>query len=223
MLRRWHRDASGLTLIEVMVAMAVMGVITSAIYMLFGSMQKSSRVAENDLQTQQLSRSSVDRMSRLLRQATLPPGRSVMLDAATDDRVVFYADIDSDPLYERIRLELKGTQLMMWTAQPDCNSASACTYDYWKQASSQVFLPGIQNLKLDAGACPGFTTNKPVFTYYERGSTGSLTKLAAPNQPDLRSSISSIGVDLVVDTGEVDGPRCRELDTIVTLRNWRGQ
>ncbi len=221
-LRR-RADESGLTLIEVLVAMSVMGVVASAVYMIFGSMQKTSRMAETELQTQQLSRSSVDRMARLLRQTTLPPGRSVMLDAALPYRVVFYAQVDSDPLLERVRLELSGDQLTMWTSQPDCSASTPCTYDRWKDTTHQVFLPGIQNLALAGGVCPGYTADKPVFTYYERGSAGTLTELGSPNQPDLRSAISSIGVDLVVDTGEVDGPRCRELNTIVTMRNWRGQ
>ncbi len=68
-MRRWWQDSRGFSLVELVVALAVMSVTAGAIYALFFSGLKAYWKGDIMTQTQQGGRVAIDRLSRDLRQA----------------------------------------------------------------------------------------------------------------------------------------------------------
>lgn len=215
----------GVSLIEMLVVVSILGVIASAVFVTILAGQRAARTGEQELQTQQVTRTSIDRVSRTIRGATYPPGASVstapMFDRAEADELVMYADVRGDSVAERIRFELVGDELRQQVADADCTSG--CTYPAWSTVTPTVVVAGVQNAELDTAVCADHSANLDPFTYYERTSAGELVAIAEPVPDGLRPRIAAVQIDLVVktDSQSVD-TACRRLTTTAHMRNWRG-
>lgn len=68
-MRRWGRDARGMTLVELMIVLLVLSLVTGAIYSLFLTSLRAYWKGDLNTQVQQGGRLATDRLSRDLRQA----------------------------------------------------------------------------------------------------------------------------------------------------------
>lgn len=94
----WLRDESGLTLVEMLIAVAISGILVTAIYTAYVIQQKSYVVQEQVVDTQQNLRAAMIRMLDEIRQAGCDPtGKAdARILTATATRFRFTADIAGD-------------------------------------------------------------------------------------------------------------------------------
>ena len=84
MLGKWKNRAQGFTLIEVLVALAIAGIVLSAIYAIFVSQSKTYSTQDQLVELQQSLRYSMSFMEREIRQTGYNPGGLTEATAETD-------------------------------------------------------------------------------------------------------------------------------------------
>jgi prepilin-type N-terminal cleavage/methylation domain-containing protein len=85
-MRRWEKAGrqGGFSLVEILVVMAIMGVVTMAVYSLYQTNQKTATTQDNVVELQQNLRIALDRMERDIRMAGfMVPSSTTPLSAAT--------------------------------------------------------------------------------------------------------------------------------------------
>jgi len=99
-----HRNNKGLTLVELMVAVAILSLISIAVTSIYLNSQKSYYFIQGSAQNMQESRYAVDVLSRDLRSA-------VSISVAGEDNVTFTGDYDGNGTTETISFSRSGTSL----------------------------------------------------------------------------------------------------------------
>ncbi len=177
---------SGLTLIELMVTILVVGVMAGGILGVFVTTLRTFSTGQVRMQNQDEARLAMNQMTRYLRMASasesITTTRSDAIAVAGAQDVVFYADIDGDGVVEKGRYYLSGTTLRMQTAEPNMGD-SPPTYPAFN-TSGEVVREAVRN---------GGTA---IFRYYREGESVPMT---STNTFDLREEIALIEVTLYVN------------------------
>ncbi len=208
--RKESRGARGLTIVELMVVIATAGIVMAATLALYLSLLNSAADQQARIVNQDSARLAMYEMSRYLRAACSSESNLTSLsDAiaiAAPEECVFYADIDSDYVAERVRFYVKNKTLRMQTAEPDLTDRPP-TYPNGYDTDGVVILSGVQNGDL------------PVFTYlgYDDHSS-SLFELENTSTADLRRKIVAIALRLVVNEEPKTARGQVELSTRVQIR-----
>jgi prepilin-type N-terminal cleavage/methylation domain-containing protein len=213
--RHLHRDESGVTLAEMLVTLAILGVIlTMASQSAFGLFRATSTVEERNVAADQ-SRLAVAATSRALRAAAPRPttGGSTppTFEVATTTQVRFYAAlgsgtsaIDEEQRIVPVRVEYRvaGTQLLETVTDPVIDAAGEVTY------------PGAGRTRLVADHLRN-PVGDPVFTY--RRADGSALPLT-PSAADMRA-IRSVGLTLIASRDATPRTPPQEVRTEVRIIN----
>ncbi len=223
--RRLRDDETGVTLVELLVAMAISTIVMGPVLASFIAVSRSATFAQDEIQAQNLGRVGLERVTRFVRQATYPedktPSNSTLFDRAEGNRIVYFADIDNDGEVERVRFELVGT-IVRQTFMECQVGVNPCEYELLSASEGTPVIGRVHNDELDTGLCRDFSVNEPVFRYYERSSDGELTALPLPVPGGLFGRIAAVEVTFIVDVTEERAPECRRLQSLVHFRNWRG-
>lgn len=228
-LRDALRGEEGISVVEVMVVTVLLGVILPPAFMFVISTQRSERQVSETTQQQQEVRGAMESFSRHLREAGYPQGltysQSSIFAWADEDEVTYYTDFDGDGVNERVTyaLDPDAAAIDRTIVEPDCGPTK-CSYTSSGATSTTVrVIEHVRNDDLAAcGEPPGSTT--PVFRYYQRDrGTGELTEIPSPTgNVDALVDINYVAMRLVADITPDRAPTCQQLETTVSLRNWRG-
>jgi type II secretory pathway pseudopilin PulG len=154
-LRRLHRD-SGTSLIELLVAIVVVGALASAVTLTVTELTHETIVTkQRDYATEQ-AQVTLDRASRLLRAATIGANANSMFLYAGDDHVTFYSDLAQPNGPALVDLNVTGSpadSTLVQTVTP-ADPGSDYTYNIGPPATGR-----------DGSDIT--TTAGPVFTYYD--------------------------------------------------------
>jgi len=93
----------GFTLIETIVAIFVIGVITTALFSIIPTLYETDRYAVQQTSAVDEARRGMKIMLRELREMRAGQDGSYMIESASDTEIVFYSDIDQDEKTERVR------------------------------------------------------------------------------------------------------------------------
>lgn len=225
-LRRLKEQA-GITLIEMVVATAILGLVAPGAMMFVFSMQRNEHRISEATQQEHASRLAVEALSRSLREAGYPEGlsfdsSSIFLSAANDS-VTFYSDPDGDSVMDRLtyRLVPASSLIERIKVEPSCGP-SGCSYSTGATSSTRIAVENVRNGDMTAcGSAPG-TPPEKLFRFYtvDRGS-GVQTEISS-FIADRLVDVSYVQTTVVTDVTPGQSPSCHTLTTGVSLRNWRG-
>ncbi len=180
-MQRSLHDQRGVTIIEVLLAVFVVGLVGIAITTFSRSLLRNSRMAQTALQAQSQVRRIQQTFLSEVRSAMPAWDGSAIIDTASTTEVVFFANVDSDQYTEKVR--------------------------YY--ASSSVFYKSIQKFNTITGLYDGpiatslilqnvaATSGTRFFSYFDKDYTGSTTTTSLPMPVDL-SRVRMIKFDLPV-------------------------
>ena len=150
-----HRD-EGVSLSELLVVLALIGIVVSLAYMLLNSTTRMTNRIDAGAQAAEKSRSALDKMTSELRQAVeLTDGGGAFSTAGTRT-CGFYVDVNHDNLPERVTYYVNGAQLLRAQAS---STTSAPPWAFGAASTPTTLVTGLPS---------SFTG--PIFTYYDSSS-----------------------------------------------------
>lgn len=191
--------AAGLTLIELLLVMAMSAIILVVLVRFLASGFPLSRAVFAQASATETARLQLKRMTKALREARYADTGAYPLVEMEPARIVFYSDVDADDVTERLRYELRGTDLERGVIKP---TGEPLRYDPDDEQTA-VVARHVRN-----GA-------QPVFTYYG----GDYPADAAPLSMVDLTEVKYIQYQLVIDTDPAQDPLAVDLISQVQLRN----
>jgi prepilin-type N-terminal cleavage/methylation domain-containing protein len=205
-LRRLGRDERGLTLVELLITMVLMGLVGSLVLSVYST--SADVVVDNDrrLDSVNIATIGMERLSKAIRAGTeikqhsaqnLPAFRSVATEA-----VSFYSYLGSEP--SLITFSINGNRELTETVVP---ADAASTEPYWT-------FTGASTTRIVARKIPaGLAT--PLFRYYDGGGAQISP---TTNQDELRR-IEQVQISLTVQADPTNSVRAAVLENRVALPN----
>lgn len=108
----------GITFIESLVWVAVFVVSMMALIVSLLSFYRANNYTLDQAQAVSDARRAIDRVVQTLREATYSSEGAYPIIAMSTSSITFYADVDADPLIERVRYFLSGTALKRGVVDP---------------------------------------------------------------------------------------------------------
>ncbi len=158
-----HHHKSGLTLIEILVSIAVGSILLIAIFDLQRSLADNQRTINFNTQAYNEANIAIQAISRELRNARPAATGAYPIQLASDNEIIFYANIDTDTPSERIRYFLQDNKLNRGVINPTGNPPTYSTsnekitlvIDYIVNTGNPIF-------QYYNGNWPSDTTNNPL-------------------------------------------------------------
>jgi prepilin-type N-terminal cleavage/methylation domain-containing protein len=232
LLASLRRQDRGTSLVEMLVAMILLSIVLSITTSAFVVFAHNEQLNTDRTEAQASNRTGLERMLRLLRQATYPQGAdesdSTTLWEATTNRVVFFTHVKANQPVARVVLEQEsdGT-IKMGVSQPVCTSDPTVPCEYTAPTPTQVVAKYVRNGP--ASLCQNQSADYAVFRYYAAAPVSGQLVDITPSVTGTAlegvrlKDVASVGVELYTD--KVPGrpaPDCELLSGTVNLRNWRG-
>lgn len=238
MLTRGPDRAAGMTLVEVLTAMVVLGIVLTLVTKaLIGALDQQSNVVQQT-QAQNTNNAGMELMTRLMRQA-VPAGSSTSIISHADPSEIIFTSrlsstgtatsactgtvtncsISTTPVNNYIFALPTGSTSLQW-GQASCTGSTCAT-----PTLSHTLVTGVRNAA-GSSACSANTTGSGVFRYYwiNQGVPTELTNVVNGQSQPLTSTqlaeIQYIEIDLytATKTGPL-APACDPLQDYVELRN----
>ncbi len=195
---------SGFSVIEVLISAAVFTVLIFVVATLRTNVDTLSNLVSQKLQSRQDIDRAMEQMVTEIRSAAPSNQGAYPVEAATTSTLIFYSDVDSDGLFERIRYTVGTTTLDRGVTKP---SGTPLAYS----SSSETVSTLVSNLTR--------TTSSNVFTYYGDDYTGVEDPLAPTST--LASAVRLVRVTLYVDVRPREAPRPAYVSQLISIRNLR--
>jgi prepilin-type N-terminal cleavage/methylation domain-containing protein len=210
MARRLRKGERGFTLVELLVAMAAVGIVAAGILSVFLSSMKTFADQNNRMTSQDSARLGIEQLARYVRGACSSASNlssvSDSIAYAQPQELVFYVNMDADSAPEKVRYYVSGTTLLMQVAEPIMTSIPP-TYP-GTYASNEPVILGVAN-----------GTNA-IFTYFAySGSTDAVVQIASPTTAAELTSIVAVDIDLRVNDKASLSRAPVELQTRVQIRD----
>jgi prepilin-type N-terminal cleavage/methylation domain-containing protein len=214
----------GISLIELLVSMTILGIVTTLLIMGWTSLQRSyaNSVGTNNAQAEV--RDAVSRMSREIRDAqpaslTTPPSSPFTL--ATANEIAFYSAFNNPGQ----RADGSGTGVLRRTRfYLDTSGSAAQKTLYWQRDTnaSGSFDSSDRKIVLARDVVntgvPSTGSPTPIFTYGYRDGSGDFTTATSIATADL-ARIISVQIHLIVDANLARTPTPADLQITVRPRN----
>lgn len=219
-VRNAARDETGITLVELMVAILVLGILSAMVLSLYVQTTKAVSMSSSVSQNTKVSSNIMNEVSRVIRSAsTNPTGGDTFQPAIIDARpesVTVIAYVDSDPVDPRpIRVQFSvdaSTRQIIetrWAAKPGVNGL--WVFDSSNPLISTRTLPGRLATTGSGGT--------PLFTYVRADRTTPLVPPAGGLTEANRLLIAAIQVNLVVNGSDNSNADPLTLRNMVGLPN----
>ena len=209
--RRRLTRGDGFSLIEVLIAAALVLVILVAIYTVWFGLQRTYSFTDEDLAAQEQARAALTEMVasiRTARQPSSPPSEDVnlVIVSAESNSLICWTDIDHNPGTGLDGLELIRFRVNVPTRTLYRDTISTAPWDVTFASAEAVRL--VSNWVSNN---PAATPPTPLFTYRD-GNGGS---------PSDVTQIREIVIDLRIDVYTDEAPISHRLNSVVQPRNLR--
>jgi len=186
---------------EVLVAMGIFSLISTAIVGLFVYSIKSNKIVWEQLSTQNEGRKITQDFVNELRSATYSSIGAYPLETAQDSQIIFYSNVDADILRERVRYFLEGNTLKKGIIKPTGNPLIYVT-------STESISEMVHDV---------YNTTTPIFYYYDQnyGYTNSLPL----SQPVSITAVRMVGFVLELEEDPSSSPVPFHIETKAVIRN----
>lgn len=192
--------ASGFTVLEVIIVIGLSSILLMALLRFLVAGYPLSKVTYLQQRSTEMARLQLKRLTKAFREVRQSDTGAYPLVEMLPQRVVFYANVDSDPAVERVRYELKGENLERGVTEPTGNPL---LYDPVNNEKVSVVASSIRN------------GTEPVFIYYSGNYPFDLTPL---NPVDV-TKVKYIQFHLAVDIDPNVDPAPIDVVSQVQLRN----
>ncbi|MCD6486008.1 MAG: prepilin-type N-terminal cleavage/methylation domain-containing protein [Syntrophobacterales bacterium] len=194
-----RKHTTGFTLVEILVALAVMGIAVGAIYGIFIASNKSYHTQDRVAEAQQGVRVGVDFMVRDIRMAGLDPLTSAGagIEQATTTRIRFTADIDMNGIIDNPQDE----ERMTYEYDSANSRLRRCLYEGTAGESWQTLIDKVSVLSLG---------------YLDASGNAIATPVAATNLNSIKTVIISMTCNGTDTQGQTFS---RTINTRVICRN----
>ena len=235
--RRTRRSQAGLTLVELLVSIIVVGILTTMLVSGWINLQRASAVTVSASTSRATARDAMSRVSSELRgaqptslptpvpSATGAPVSQPPLTMATRNDVRFSSSFNSSNANAdgsglaalrptRLWLDTSGSQdqkTLFWQRDMNANGSFTDAGD-----RSIVLAEDVVN-EVVADATNGGTSYTPVFRYAYRNALGNIQW--TDNADSVLASIVAIRARLLIDSNMARGPSPVDITTTVRLRN----
>ncbi len=192
-------DERGLTIIELVVVVTISSLLLSALLRFVVIGYPLSKTTYLQSRSTESARLQLKRLAKSLRELRQSDTGSYPLITAENQRIIFYANVDSDALTERVRYQLDGTNLIRAIIKP---SGDPVLYNEADEQAA-VIVTSIRN-----GATP-------IFTYYSGDYPADQTPLAPADLTEAKY----IQFHLMIDADPNVPPPPIDVISQVQLRN----
>ena len=199
MINKKNNNA-GLTMIEVLVVMAIVGLIIVAVYQFIITSSQSQRFAIEQATAIYDAQNSLESTVQEIREAADGDDGSWPIELADDHELIIYSDIDSDTETERIRYYLDGTEFKKETIEP-----TGFPIRYTDDPDVKTLSYHIQN-----GATP-------IFSYY--GDDYPIESVDPLDTPADVTETNLIHIHLELNVYPQRQPETISIDSDVHIRN----
>lgn len=198
----YTKERKGFTLVELLIAMAIMLIIFTGAAALYYTSTQSTAAIWSDLEAQRNARALTQEFRNYVRRANIANNGAYPIEAASSSTLIFFADIDSDGLMERIHYEYTTSTVYRGITKP---TGTPYIYD----VNNEVIFPiarGIQNSANGMG----------IFSFFDENYTATGTALTEPVDV---TSIRVVQLYVQVDDDPFSPPSSFDLSTAVDIRN----
>lgn len=196
-----HED--GFTLIEVLVSISILLMIGSSVITFERSVLTNSKVLQAELNSQQQVRRTLATFVSNVRGATQSATGGYAIESAGTSSLTFYANIDKDPLIERVRYFIATSTLMRGVIKP-----VGTAYLTSNESITRV-VSDVANV-----------SSSPVFVYYDKAYDGFTSSSTDPLPIPINTpAIRLIQIVLTVNPNGVRSPAMQTYSTEVSIRN----
>jgi type II secretory pathway pseudopilin PulG len=195
-------DYRGISLLETIFALGIFTLITIGASWFFSSTIRANKVVWAELSGHSDSRRVLARMVEDARRTELSSTGAYPIATATTNTLIFYANIDTDALKERIRYSLVTTTIQRGVVKPTGNPLQYVT-------STEQVVTLARNIV-------NSTQGIPLFSYFDQSYTGVEAPLASPVSS---TQIHMIKMQLEVEDDPIASPAPFYAQTTVQLRN----
>lgn len=197
---RLSSQIRGFSLVEVIIATAIFTLFIGVVVQIFLTSNRSSLIIFDQLEAQGEARRALQDFTSAVRSATYSSVGGYPIESATTTQLIFFSNIDSDTLRERIRYFLVTTTLKRGVTKP---SGVPMSYP----AANEIITDAVHFI---------VNTSTPIFSYYGQNYAGTSTPMKLPVDV---SQIRMVGVKLVIDKSPSSSPAVLNVETQAEIRN----
>ncbi len=192
-----HPRSRAFTLVETIVTVGLTAFVMTALGVLIQYFYKTNQYALEQTQAVNSARSSIEHTVADLREAIYGADGSYPIALVATSSITFYANVDNDPLIEKVRYYLSDSSLLRGTTKP---AGSPPSYAGQPETTTLV----IDNMRNGAST--------PLFTYFDANG-------AELPSPVNIAKIRSVHIDVLTDVNPLRAPDVYTLVGEATLRN----
>lgn len=196
-------NIQGLTLVEIMFAFSIFLLVTFGVFTLYSISSKADKNVWESTFVQANASKIIQRFVDELRTANYSTIGGYPLRVATSTEIVFFANIDSDILIERVRYFVSGTTFMKGITKP----AGEMLYSY--NTSTEEFSELAHNLQ---------TPIEAVFTYYNENYNGA-SNTSSMTYPISLTQVRVVEIKLKIKQNSLVGAPVFVIQSKAQLRN----
>lgn len=190
----------GLSLIEIVVWIGIFSILGTLVTSLFLTSFRSHRVVWDQLNAQNDGRRTVAQFITDVRKAEESSLGAYPIALASSTELIFYANVDSDSLRERVHYWLDNNIIYRGIIHPSGNPLS-----YEQQEQTEIIARDIVN-----------TPQEPLFSYYNESFAGTSTPMQAPFAV---SDIRIIKIQLEMERDPDQSPVPFHIEGLAHIRN----
>lgn len=194
-------NKQGITLLEVLVAMSIFALIVTGAVGIFTYSWKANKIIWEQLSTQNEGRKVVQDFVNELRSATYSSIGAYPLATVSSTEIVFYSNIDTDSLRERVRYFLVANTLKKGVIKP---GGTPLVYNTSTESISDV----VHDV---------YNTTTPIFYYYNQNY--GYTSSTPLSQPVSITAVRMVGMTLDLEEDPTVSPAPFHIETKVEIRN----
>lgn len=198
-LRKLKNNKQGITLVEVLVSIGIFGFLIVGITSLFLTSWKYNRIVWEQLKTQNEGRKVTRDFVNELRLASLSSIGAYPIESASSTEIIFYSNIDSDTLKERVRYFLSGRTLNKGVIKP---VGSPMVYSAANETITEI--------------AHDLVTSTVLLKYYDGNFSGSESALSSPVDV---TQIRVVAISLTLEEDPNASPVPFFIESKVMLRN----
>ncbi len=194
------KKIKGFTLLETVISIAIFSLVIGLVSLFARDIFYYGSIFSGGLSAYDESKKVLQPIASEIRSSSPSSLGSYPIETATDNSFIFFADINSDGLKERIRYFLSGTTFKKGVITPTGNPLLYIV-------NNEVITDVVHNIK---------NNGTPIFNYYNTSYNGNTASLA---QPVMVIEIRLIRITLIIDTDPNRSPVPVTVSTQINLRN----